>query len=674
MHLTTERFSFRNISWAISLILILILPLKIAAQSNQYCDTSKIIVSNVMYNDALILDSLKKPGAITLLKKAIKLDTAFAAAYFKLGEIYHNKAIAAQYDIQYQSHTDYYLRKASDNFISTIELCESTENYAAYFYLGEQFYMQQEYSLAGHYLELFLKNTSVKLPSFEKADTYYSNYLKWKGWKENPYNIKIYTVKNISTEKNEIYPFISSNGQYFYFNRQFDRQKINSIYMENAKEFYISYIEAIDSNQNWVFSKGTKMNVPFNQDIIFKEITANLQNSEMYLTLYRQKKINNKFIDIGDIYYTKNIEGYWDDPEKISDTINLVNIYTGQPCITNDGKKLFFVSNRPGGYGGTDIYYCIKDSAASWGDPINLGSQINTFNDERTPFIHYDNKTLYFTSNGHFGMGGFDVFVSKLDKEGNWSEPENLGIPINTTSNEQGMVLDARGIKGYFASKTLAGNGGWDIFCVDIPKEFRPDEMIILNGKIHDTDSLAISEFTVEVLNLNTYERFKVLSNIESGTFSAIIPKQNCTYYIKIEAEGYSFGNTIIDGTINSHTYFADIELTPIKKGSTFYLPQAYFDANAKIEFKTLGIFSDFAFYLKKQNQLKIKIIGINKANSTIENYETLSEKAHKLQQFLIQKGISNQRVSYKNDSIFTSNLPLHNPTNSEILIEVTDY
>ncbi len=673
MQYCSEKNTFQLLKYIIILFTALISPTLIVAQLNQYCDTSVYSEVNSMYKKAELLESQNKTGSIPILKKAIKLDTTFAAAYFKLGEIFHRKAIISQYDIQYHSHTGYYYRKASNYFIKTIELCEGIKNYAPYFYLGEQYYLQQEYSLAGYYLDLYLKKSTVSLPGFDIANTYYSNYLKWKEWKNNPFDISIIPVDNLCTEKNELYPFISSNGQFFYFTRQYERQKPNSLYYENVKEFYISYIEAIDSNENWVFSKGTKMEWPFNDNSPFKELYANIQNSEMYLSYYNRKKAKNKYIDIGTIYYSNNKDGYWEEPEKLTSKINIGGIYNGQPCLSSDGKKLFFVSNRAGGVGGADIYYCTKDSAGNWGEPTNIGNKINTINDEQMPFIHYDNKTLYFASNGHFGMGGLDIFMSRLNDDGNWEVPKNLGRPINTPANEFGLILDARGIKGYFASKALPGYGGWDIFCTDIPNKFRPNEMIILNGKITDTDSTPILSSFVEVLNLATQKYYTVLNNSESGTFSSIIPKEDNTYYIKVTSDGYSFGNMVLNGIQNSHTYFANIRLTKLKKGAKFYLNHACFDAYSNIEFTSIGIISDFAEYLAKYKNLNIKIIGINPNQPTSESFGNLSKKASKLYQFLIQKGISNHRLSYKTDTILISNMPTANLTNSEIIIEIID-
>ncbi len=673
MQYCSKNNNYQILKWAFLLFILLTLPALLAAQLNQYCDTSIYSELNTLFKEANVLERENKKGAIPILKKITKLDTTFAAAYFKLGEIYHRKAIVSQYDIQHHSHTGYYYRKASDYFINSVELCEGIKNYATYFYLGEQYYLQQEYSLAGYYLDLYLKKSTVSLPGFDIANTYYTNYLKWKDWKDNPYDISIIPVENICTEKNELYPFISANGQYFYFTRHYERPKPNSLYNENVKELYISYIEAIDSNENWVFTKGKKMEWPFNDNTVFKETYCDIQNSEMYLSYYNRKQVDKKYIDIGTIYYTDNKNGYWEEPEKIRSKINVTNVYNGQPCISNDGNKLFFVSNRTGGVGGADIYYCIKDSLGSWGKPINIGNTINTINDEQMPFIHYDNKTLYFASNGHFGMGGLDIFMTHLNDSGKWETPNNLGRPINTASNEYGFILDARGIKGYYASNALPGHGGWDIFCADIPKMFRPDEMIILNGKITDADSMPITSFLVDIVNLTNQKYYTVLNNFESGTFSSIIPKENNIYYIKVNSKGYSFGNIILKGFQNSHTYFADIKLTKLKKGIKFYLNHIHFNNNYNIEFASMGIISDFADYLNKYKNLSVKIIGVTPSKSATESFSALSEKANKLYQCLIRRGISNNRLSYKTDTLFVSNMPVANPTNSEIIIEITD-
>jgi len=656
------------------LLSIIILFIKFCSgQSLNFCDSSENLDANTYYKQAILLEKENKTGSIPLLKKAIKIDTSFAHAFFKIGELYYRKAIVSQYDILYQTHTGYYSRKATDNLIYALTLCDEIENFAAYFYLGELFFLQQEYPLAGYYLELYIKKSRKSMPGFDMASKYYSNYLKWKAWQENPQDISLIPI-NICSTIDENLPFLTSNGQYLYFTKTYEKHKSNSLYFEKVSELNLSFVESIDSNQNFVFSEPLVMDWPFNNKTKYNNLYANNSNSLMLLTQIHKTKINNNYIDISTIYQSKNMDGFWDEPQKLSSYINIDNIFDGQPTLSSDNKLLLFVSNRPGGFGGTDIYYCHKDSTGNWSKPKNIGSKINTINDERTPFLHFDNKTLYFSSNGHFGLGGFDFFVTRINSDGTWETPENLGTPINTPSDEQGLVIDARGIKGYFASNSLPGFGGWDIYCTDIPKKFRPNEMVLLNGKIERFDSIPINDFIVEIVNLKKGSSYEILMDNESGTFSSIIPKEDNNFYIKIKSVGYSFGNQFISGTSDSHTFFADLKLTPLKSGASFFLNHIVFDYNLQFDYKTQIILNDFVNYLKQNSSLELKIMCVNQKNTIPTDLKTQKKKATILYRYLIDNGISNKRLTYKKDTLMISNLPKFNPTLSEILLEVTNY
>ena len=163
--------------------------------------------------------------------------------------------------------------------------------------------------------------------------------------------------------------------------------------------------------------------------------------------------------------------GQWSMPRRIEGNIN-TGSWESQPCVSADGKELYFVSRRNGN---ADIYCSQRNADRSWGEPQNLGAPINTKGNEMAPFLHPDGRTLYFSSDRHVGMGGYDLFMSRKDEDGKWQEPVNLGFPINTQGDEINFFVAADGKTAFISSQRERGYGGYDIYTFELPEEIRPD-------------------------------------------------------------------------------------------------------------------------------------------------------------------------------------------------------
>lgn len=192
-----------------------------------------------------------------------------------------------------------------------------------------------------------------------------------------------------------------------------------------------------------------------------------------------------------DLYQSVWHNGRWGKPRNMGPVINTGH-WESQPSLSADGKALYFVSDRPGGYGGTDIWVCRRHDGG-WGAPENLGPAINTAGNEAGPFIHYDGQTLYFSSTGHTGMGGCDLFVSRHQADGSWSEPQNLGYPVNTEGDESRLVVSADGRTAYFASDHLGGLGKNDIYRFDLPEPLRAHEVVCAEA-VAEADTLSVGQ------------------------------------------------------------------------------------------------------------------------------------------------------------------------------------
>ena len=172
-----------------------------------------------------------------------------------------------------------------------------------------------------------------------------------------------------------------------------------------------------------------------------------------------------------DLYVSEWKDGRWAMPRRLSEGIN-TRSWESQPCVSSDGKELYFVSRRSGQ---ADIYCSVRNADGTWGEPQNLGEPINTKGTEMAPFLHPDGHTLYFSSDTHIGMGGFDLFMSRRDDDGQWQEPVNLGFPINTNGDEINFFVAADGKTAFISSQREGGKGGYDIYTFELPEEIRSD-------------------------------------------------------------------------------------------------------------------------------------------------------------------------------------------------------
>ena len=172
-----------------------------------------------------------------------------------------------------------------------------------------------------------------------------------------------------------------------------------------------------------------------------------------------------------DLYVSEWHEGVWAMPQRLKGSINTKS-WESQPCVSSDGRELFFVSRRNGN---ADIYRCIRNGDGTWGEPQDLGTPVNTKGTEMAPFLHPDGRTLYFSSDKHIGMGGFDLFMSRRGEDGQWQEPVNLGFPINTQGDEINFFVASDGRTAFISSQREGGLGGYDIYTFELPEALRSD-------------------------------------------------------------------------------------------------------------------------------------------------------------------------------------------------------
>lgn len=243
--------------------------------------------------------------------------------------------------------------------------------------------------------------------------------------------------------------------------------------------------------------------------------------------------------DPGGIYVINRAGDSWSKPTVVNPVINTPKFLESTASITPDGKTIYFASDRSGGQGGMDIWRTTLQNNGTWSSPVNLGAPINTKANEDAPFIHPDQKTLFFTSDGHNTMGGRDIFTTKLIAN-KWKNPENMGYPINTTANDNYFTLIADGTRAYFSSDRKGGHGGQDIYYLDMPEDAANIPLTMIKGKILNAETGKPMPTKIYLVDNQTSKKLDFVYNPDpaTGNYLVILPPAK-NYDMVIESEGF---------------------------------------------------------------------------------------------------------------------------------------
>lgn len=352
-----------------------------------------------------------------------------------------------------------------------------------------------------------------------------------------------------------------------------------------------------------------------------------------------------------DLYISYLTADGWSTPENLGDSINS-EFWESAPSLSPDKRDLYFSSRQPVGFGGSDLYVSHRLLNGRWSAPENLGPTINTVGDEGTPFIHADNQTLYFTSNGHPGYGGDDLFVTRKGPGGVWSKPENLGYPINTIENEGSLVIAADGKSAYYASDRADSRGGLDLYSFELREDIRPARTTWVKGRVFDRKTNKGLPSSVILTDLSTREVVSKLQTDETGNYLITLPKGK-DYAFNVNRRGYLFysENFALDKDQQSDSaYHIDIPLQPLEANAAIVLKNIFFESN-KYELKreSEAELNEVVQLMKDNPTLRIQINGHTDNSGKPTDNQLLSEnRAKAVTNYLTTKGIAVARLSYK--------------------------
>ena len=348
-----------------------------------------------------------------------------------------------------------------------------------------------------------------------------------------------------------------------------------------------------------------------------------------------------------DIYKSQLKKGTWDYPENIRELNSAA--WESQPSIGPDGRTIYFTSARGGNM---DIYVSYLGDDGYWSEPTALSSNINTVRSEMSPFIHPDGKTLYFASDGHKGMGGLDIFISRKIGDTTWSDPVNIGYPINTHNDEGFLFVTASGKKALFASDKLGGQGALDIYSFELYEQARPTPVTYLKGFVVDSKSNANVAAHFELYDLKTGKLVASSNADDKGEFLLCIPTNN-EYALNVSMDKYLFfsENIALSGErTDADPMIKKIDLQPLGVEETVILKNIFFDFD-KFELKpeSNAELLKLVELLNGNPRLKIEIGGHTDNMGSKEHNRVLSEnRAKAVYSYLVNAGISAQRLTYK--------------------------
>lgn len=460
----------------------------------------------------------------------------------------------------------------------------------------------------------------------------------------NPQNLG----PEINTAAGEYAPTLRGDGQRLIFTRR-DRFPNPSCPTPNGQteDFFVA------DKKDGVWQKAKNMGKPLNTNCNEGAQSISADGQLMFFAAVG-RVVKGREYPTSDIYWSRRKGDGWEEPINIGTPIN-TGSWESQPCISSDGKTLYFVRkirNSRGGDEHTDIFYTTRNADNTWSFPVSIGDHINTSGDEFSPFIHPDNQTLYFASNKLPGMGGFDLFYVRRNADGSWGVPVNMGVPLNTSADEYSLVVSADGKTGYYASNTLKGYGDYDLYSFEIEKSARPTYVTYMKGLVTDASSNIPLEANFELINLKTGKTvISSKSDPVSGEFIVSIPAGN-DYALNVSKEGYLFHSENFSLTQSSEDepYLKNVKLNIIRVNEEVVLRNIFFETgSAELKPESYVELDKLVELLTQNPKIKIEIAGhTDNVGAKDANMKLSDQRAKSVSNYLESKGILSSRLTNK--------------------------
>lgn len=574
-----------------------------------------------------------------IMEKALLKDPNFWEAHILAGEFY-------EYDGKIDDAIKHYEEALRIN-------PNHSPSGSTIFFLGNLKYVKGDYESAMKLMDEYLRNRNANPELAKKANEIYNSSEFAANAIKNPTNFKPINIgPGINTADPEYFPTITVDGKTILFTRRIKDSRVQGNFKEQ-EDFYISHL-----SENYIWMKAEAM--PQNINTVNNEGAPTIAADGRTLIFVACPDASGQ--DYGadrtgrgscDLFITKRIGSRWQNPVNLPGALNTSNWET-QPSLSSDGKTIYFIRGirGQGGARSSDIYTSTLLDDGSWSTAKKLSENVNSPLEEESVLIHPDGKTLYFASRGHQGFGGLDLFVSRMDENGNWSKAENLGYPINSPSDENSLMVSPDGEIGFFASNREGGFGDLDIYYFIMPENIRPTKTLYFDGIVYDATTKAPLAGKFKLIDVKTgKEVIRSESDKVTGEFMVSLPL-NKEYALNVEYPGYNFFsqnfNMINPDSLES--IHMDVPMIPVGNATPIVLANVFFDLNkATLRPESFVELNKLKEFLTLNPSLKIEIGGHTDTRGDDKVNQALSEaRAKSVMDYLIQQGIAAPRLSSK--------------------------
>jgi len=543
-----------------------------------------------------------------------------------------------------------------------------------YYYLGNMYYAQDRFADASAAFRKFLDFSSddpAKMSPDVDRETaeveqllpelaFYTDFYK----NSRPLEPKV--LVGVSTPADEYLPMFSPDNELLFFTRL-------SKYQAKGDRFPLDVEELTEARRTSVkddFDNGEALPAPFNTGASYGGVSVSLNNKELFVTVCTPVTTEYKNCDIFRTHYDTHMDFgsgkqvfEWGELTNLGPNINTADGWESQPSLSTDGRTLYFATVRLGSQG-TDIFSSKRDDKGEWSEAEPLPAPINTAGDEKAPFMHSDSRTLYFAARpprdengkedlaaGHRGIGGYDIFYSRLDDDGSWSRPKNLGNPINTPQDEHGLIVSADGRTAYFASSRFRGVGGLDIYGIDLPKEARPQDILIVKGEVKDEAGKAVTDATVSITYMDTRKTEVLKVDPADGHYATVVNlKAGSDVIVTVKKPDHVFDSRSysLEDTVRGGVAEADMKLEKIEVGKSYRVNDIKYATNsAEITGASRFILDELIIFLKENPTVRIEVQGHTDNVGDMESNMTLSrDRALTVAEYLTGHSIKASRLT----------------------------
>lgn len=559
-------------------------------------------------------------------ERAVSRDGTFLEAHILRAEVFH---LLERY------------QESASSYKKVVEL-EPYIYPEAHYFLGVALYRTGSYKLAGERLEAFVSLIDSTHFFYEEAGKHLVSASFAAQAVDHPVPFEPRNLgSGVNSKHAEYSPALTADGNTLIFTR---REPLSGG-MDGGYEvenFYLSRFQ----DDGWL--RAEDLGPPINTAENEGAQSISVDGRHLYFTACNRADA----VGSCDIYYSFRTGDMWSEPVNPGPGLN-ASAWDAHPSIAPDGQRLFFASARNGNIGITDIWVSSRDARGEWQRPENLGPVINTSGREVSPFIHADNKTLYFVSDGHPGMGGLDIFYSRMDETGEWSEPINLGYPINTHADEFSLVVEAGGERAFFATDKEGGYGDMDIYSFELYERARPDPVAYMQGRVYDSDSKEPLPARFVLTDLQKEEIiYDDTADPLQGDFLVMLPLER-NIGLNVMYPGYLFFSENFNYTEVSEgvkPYVRNIPLKKLTGGASMILRNVFFDSGShELLPESLPELNSLVAVLEQNPHIKIRFLGHTDNVGTFDFNQQLSEeRARRVMEYVISQGIDSSRLDYR--------------------------